>query len=201
MGGAPFGSNRWFCNVSLCLRRSAERRGRAAGGARSLLLPSASSWLCGARSEGPPPRREGPGAVERGPGATRLAASLAISGPGAAVRPAPRRSGSRGAPGTFVGRLADTCLASPAALSYRARPRAGALGRRGAAGLGEKDPEPRGSCSRPHLLATGLAQADRGGRGLRVIIMHGARSSRLQLFSLANPPELSGDERVQPFRR
>lgn len=192
MGGAPFGSNRWFCNVSRCLRRSAGRRGRAAGGARSLRVPSASSWLGGAR-RGAATAAGGAGGGGAGP---RGHAPRCLAGDLRAWR-----SGSRGAPGTFVGRLADTRLASPAALSDRARPRAGALGRRGAAGLRGKDPERRGRCSRPHLLATGRARADRGGRGLRVIIMHGARSSRLQLFSLANPRELSGDELVQPFRR
>lgn len=47
----------------------------------------------------------------------------------------------------------------------------------------------------------GLAAAGGGGRGLRVIIMHSALSSRLQLFSLANPRELSGEELLQLFLR
>lgn len=40
-----------------------------------------------------------------------------------------------------------------------------------------------------------------GSGGARVIIMQGARSWGLQLFSLANPWELSGDRLLQPFLR
>lgn len=110
-GGAPFKSNRWFCNVSGL--RSLQRCAVVTACWMRPQPPASLGFAVLAQS------RRGGG--ERGwrrrsggLGAARLAASLSLPGPGAAARLAPRRSGSAGskcAQAALLGCLADTCLA------------------------------------------------------------------------------------------
>lgn len=152
--------------------------------------------LCGTRAESPLRWQEGLAAVwpRTGSRAPRCLAQAprawrgGQSGPGRSGN-----AGSRCAPAALVGRLADTCLASPrlaVSSEWRRKARAKALGHGPGCLTPRRTAQLASSCSWPHLLATrraGTGPGGRGRRGLRVIIMHGARSSRLQLLSLANP--------------
>lgn len=184
---APFGSNRWFCNVSGPRSPQRVRRWRAVGWAPSLRLRFLSSRLRGARDWEPRtslPRSRSPGLARR--------------------RDWPRALGKRGstcARAALVGCLANSRLASPRRQLWVAAQ--GREQRRLVYGRPEsgKDAEPPWRCSWPYLLAPRRAGSGRGGRGLHVIIMHSARGFRLQLFSLVNPWELNRDRLLQPFLR
>lgn len=188
--GAPFGSNRWFCNVSGL--RSPQRRAIVTGCTMHPQPPSPLGFAVLAHSRLDGTRGAGGSVAEDWEQRAALPRTRSQAWRGGET--GPRRSGSAGskrARAALLGRLADTCLASNSGVATQGREQ-----RRSGYGRAARLQEGRRSCLGEARGPTywqpdgpGLAAAGRGGgvRGLSVIIMHSARSSRLQLFSLANP--------------
>lgn len=135
VGGAPFGSNRWFCNVSR--PRPPQRRAMVTGGSPRPQPPSPLRVLwalrCSLRGVATVAGGASGQSPRTGSRSPRCLARASRAGAAAAARLARGALGRRGKPGAraaLAGCLADTCLASPSTLSCRARPRAEALGLR-----------------------------------------------------------------------
>lgn len=189
VGGAPFASNRWFCNVSRL--PSPQRCAMVTGCWRRPQPPSPLLVLSALRYS----RRvvatgaggAGGSVARTGIRAPRCLARVAR--PGAAARLGPAAVGQLREQ-TRAGRLRWPPRRHLPRLVVNSQLQLQAESRGAPAAVGRPDSwrrtaEPAGRCSWPHLLANGLARTGRGGRGQAEAARHyHAQRSQLQAPTL-----------------